>query len=170
MKQIFFSLLCIFLIIGALVSCASRKPVAPVIIEKTKEITKTVRDTVYKIDADSSYYEAYIDCINGKPVIRETTQTQLNSKPGRALQKPKAQLSGNKLNVDCYKDLEELHKQWEETYIKEHEQQPIYVDVPVEVEKPLTWFQKFQIWLGRIFLSIISLGVLLLVLRWKRIV
>jgi len=169
MKKLFFCFILI-LAIGMVVSCSVRKPLPPMVIENTKEIIQTIRDTIYKVEADSSYYEAYIDCINGKPVIRETPQTKLNTKPGRTLQKPKATISGNKLNVDCYKNIEELHKQWEETYIKEHEQTPIYVDVPVEVEKPLTWFQKLQIWLGRIFLGIISLGVLLLILRWKRIV
>lgn len=158
------------LIIGAVASCSTSKPLDPVIVTNTKEITKIVRDTVFKIEADSSYYEAYIKCVNGKPVLSETPKTKLNSKPGKNLQKPKAAIVGNKLTVDCYKNEEELHKKWEEQYIKEHEQTPIYVPKNVYVDKPLTWWQKTQLWLGRIFLGIISLGVLSFILRWKKII
>lgn len=160
----------IFLILCSLVvfSCASKKTPEPVILEKTKEITKTVRDTTYIIEADSSFYTAYIDCVNGKPVIRENSETKAKSKPGQALQVPKPKIEGNVLTVDCYANEHELKKQWEETYIKEHEQTPI--EKPVEVEKPLTFWLKTQIWFGRIFMGILSLSVIIGVLRWKRLI
>lgn len=158
------------LFIGTVVSCATKKPLDPVIITNTKEITKIIRDTVFQVEADSSYYEAYIKCVNGKPVLQDTKETKFNSKPGKSIKQPSAKIDGDKLKVDCFKDEEKLHKQWEEIYIKEHEQKPIYVPQLVYKDKPLTWWQNKQIWLGRIFLGIISLGVLSFILRWKKII
>ena len=169
MKHSFFFILLIFISLG-LVSCASKKPVDPVIITNTKEVTHIVRDTVFKVASDSSYYEAFIECQNGKPVLKETPETTKNGKTGRSLNKPKASIDGDKLKVDCYKNEEELHKKWEETYIKEHEQKPIYVPQNVYKDKPLTFWQKLQIWLGRIFLGIITIGVLSFILRLKKVI
>ena len=170
MKRNFFFILLIFISLGMVVSCVSRKPQEPVIITKTKETIKTVRDTIYKVDADSSFYAAFIDCVNGKPILRETTETKAASKPGKFLKVPKTTLVGNKLNCDCESQALELHKQWEETHTKEHEQTPIYIPTPVEVEKPLTFWQKTQIWFGRIFMGILSLFLIIGVLRWKRLI
>lgn len=169
MKRTFFFSYLIFVSL-VVFSCASRKTPEPVILQNTKEVIKTVRDTVYKVDADSSYYEAYIDCANGKPVIRETAATIQKSKAGKSLNIPKTKLNGNTLSVDCYAKEQELKKQWEETYIKEHEQTPVYIKTPVEVVKPLSWFQKTQIWFGRIFMGILLLFIIIGVLRWKRLI
>ena len=169
MKHFIF-IIALWLVIGSVVCCAGRKPHDPVIITNTKEITKVVKDTVFRIEADSSFYEAYIKCVNGKPVLQESPETISNSFPGRTLKKPKARIEGNKLKVDCYKNQEELHKQWEEIYIKEHEQKPIYVPQNVYIDKPLNWWQKTETWLGRIFLLIIVIGVSAFILRWKRII
>jgi hypothetical protein len=168
MKRTFFFIYFFLLIIGSVVSCTVKKPLDPVIITNTKEITKIVRDTVFQVDADSSYYEAYIKCVNGKPVLQETPETK--SKSGKYLKIPTAKIDGNKLLVDCYKDEEKLHKQWEEIYIKEHEQKPIYVPQNVYVDKPLNLWQKTETWLGRIFLLIIVVGVSSFILRWKKII
>lgn len=170
MKRNFFFILLIFISLGMVVSCVSRKPQEPVIITKTKEIIKTVKDTIYKVDADSSFYTAFIDCVNGKPILRETAETKAASKAGKFLKVPKTTLVGNKLNSDCEAQEQELYKKWEETYIKEHEQTPIYIDKPVEVEKPLTFWQKTQIWFGRIFMGILSLFLIVGVLRYKRLI
>ncbi|AZI55683.1 hypothetical protein EIB75_10655 [Epilithonimonas vandammei] len=56
-----------------LVSCVSRKPPEPVTIEKTRTVKEIVKDTIYQVEADSSFYYAYVECINGKPVLREPT-------------------------------------------------------------------------------------------------
>lgn len=172
MKKLLFFISLIFVSL-VLVSCVGRKPSEPVVLQNTKEIIKTVRDTVYKIDADSSYYYAYVDCKNGKPIIRENANNGTpypQSKPGKGLNIPKVTLDGNKLNVECYKKAEELFKTWRDTYIKDHEQTPIYIDKPVPVDKPISWFVKAQIWLGRFFLGIIALFSLIGVLRWKKII
>jgi hypothetical protein len=170
MKRNFFFIVLIFISLGMVVSYLHKKPQDPVIITKTKETFKTVRDTIYKVEADSSFYSAYIECVNGKPILKETPETKEASKPGKALKVPKTTLVGNKLNCDCELQEQELHKQWEETYTKEHEQTPIYINVPVEVKKPLTFWQKTQIWFGRIFMGILSLFLIIGVLRWKRLI
>ncbi len=170
MKRNFFFLYLIFISLVTLVSCASKKPQNPVIISNTKETVRTVRDTIFKIDADSSFYTAFIDCVNGKPIIRETAETKAESKKGNFLNIPKPIIKGNKLNINCYKAEQELYKKWEETYIREHEQTPIYIDLPVEVEKPLTFWQKTQIWFGRIFMGILSIFIIIGVLRWRKVI
>lgn len=169
MKRTFFFSYLIFVSL-VVFSCASKKTPAPVILQNTKEVIKTVRDTVYKVEADSSYYEANIDCANGKPVIRETAATIQKSKAGKSLNIPKTKINGNTLSVDCYAKEQELKKQWEETYIKEHEQTPVYIKTPVEEVKPLSWWQKTQIWFGRIFMGILLLFIIIGVLRWKRLI
>ena len=169
MKRTFFFSYLIFVSL-VVFSCASKKTPEPVILQNTKEVIRTVRDTVYRVEADSAYYQAYIDCENGKPVIRETAATIQKSKAGKNLNIPKTKLNGNTLTVDCYAKEQELKKQWEETYVKEHEQKPIYIKKPVEVEKPLTFWQNTQIWFGRIFIGILSLFIIIGVLRWKRLI
>ncbi len=169
MKRNFFFILLLFVSL-VVFSCASKRIQKPVVITNTREITKTVRDTIYKVEADSSYYHAFIDCINGKPFIRETALTKQNSKAGKNLKVPSATIKENTLIVDCYVNEQELKKQWEETYIKEHEQTPIYIKTPVEVVKPLSWWQKTQLWFGRIFIGILLLFIIIGVLRWKRLI
>ncbi|GLB51709.1 hypothetical protein NBRC110019_07480 [Neptunitalea chrysea] len=120
------------------------------IIEKeiTKTITETVHDTVFQVEKDSSYYRAYIDCVNGKPVLKDP-----ESKPGRKLKEPKVNLDdqGN-LNVDCEAEAEELFAQWKSTYEKEK----IEIEVPVIVPAELSWFQKLYLTMGKLFLIIIA--------------
>ncbi|TDX86182.1 hypothetical protein [Epilithonimonas xixisoli] len=166
MKRNFFFFYLIFISL-VLLSCVTKRATEPVIITNTKETVRTVRDTIFKVEADSSSYRAFIDCVNGKPIIRETDFTK--SKKGKILNIPKTVLKGNQLTVDCYKNEQELKKQWEETHTKATEQIPIYINVPVEVEKPLTFWQKTQIWFGRIFMGILSIFVIIGVLRWRRI-
>jgi hypothetical protein len=40
----------------------------------TERITETLRDTTIYIPADSSWYKAYVKCVNGKPVIINSRQ------------------------------------------------------------------------------------------------
>lgn len=102
--------------------------------------------------------------------MRNQETTSSGDIPGKVLTTPKATITGNKLNVDCYVQAQELLKQWQEVYIKEHEQKPIYVDRPIYKDTPLIWYQTAQIWLGRIFLLILAIVALALVLRWKKVI
>ncbi|KMQ63013.1 hypothetical protein ACM46_13770 [Chryseobacterium angstadtii] len=173
MKQFVF-FITLFFVSLVLVSCANRKPQEPVIIEKTREVRTVVKDTVFRSEADSTYYHAWIECVNGKPVLKESgayknfSHTADTSESG--LLAPKVLLTDGKLSVECYKQAQESFKTWRETYIKEHEQTPIYIEKPIYREKALSWFQQTQLWLGRIFLGVLALFTLVLIVRWKKII
>lgn len=150
------------------VSCKSRKPTEPVKIETTKTVTEVVKDTVFKVEADSAFYYAWIDCQNGKPVIINTAQEAENynrKNPGANAQPAKSQPGKNtivnatfqngKLNVDCHQEALNLFKSWKEKYISENQK----TTVPVYIEKPFRWYHKALMWAGGISLLLIAIGV-----------
>jgi len=148
-----FSLLLILL---WMTSCKSSKPT--VIKEvSTTTITETIHDTVFKIEKDSSMIRAYIDCINGKPVFKEIVY----QKAGKDLSIPSATLKDNILEVTCEKRAQELFAQWKSKHILEE----VYVEVPVEVVLPLTWWQSTQIYAGRILLLLLLLALVVWLIR-----
>ncbi|WP_294966283.1 hypothetical protein [uncultured Flavobacterium sp.] len=131
-----------------LVSCKSPKPVLSEEKAKTITIKETVHDTVFKIQKDSSSYKALLECQNGKVVVKNVTQAE----PGRTLKSPKVRLENNKLNVDCELKEQELYARWKSQQIKETEVKTINTTKFVNY---LTFWQKVQIWLGRIFLLVL---------------
>jgi hypothetical protein len=139
------------------VACRS-KQVATNGVLTTKTTTVLTRDTVIKTEADSSFYWAWIDCVNGKPVLRRDTvysTSKLNKeteKAGKYLKVPDVSLNGNNLTVNCEAKAQELFKTWQQQYVSEHQTETITLP-PVEVEKKLSWWQSTQIYLGRIFLA-----------------
>lgn len=145
-----------------LVSCKSRKPVEPERITDIRYVKEIVRDTVLTVKADSTFYDAWVECINGKPVLKQpqkADQPQSKTKElAKALQKPKVNLDENgKLTVECYKEVEQMKAQLTDKYeslLREH-QKTVYV------EKDLNWFQKTLMWLGGIFLAIIVVAIIL---------
>ena len=115
-----------------MVSCFSRKPPEPVIIENTKTVTQIVKDTVFQVEADSSYYFAYVECVNGKPKIISNQQeadnynrlnpgsnvTPPQKQSGKNVNEPKVNIDQNgKLTADCKSEALKLFKSWRETYV-----------------------------------------------------
>lgn len=155
----FFNSISILFCLAQLVSCGSRKPLPPETITDTRFVKQVIRDTVLKVQADSTYYNAWIECVNGKPVLREPkpakSQEQSNQKqkPEKALQKPNVILDENgKLTVECRKEVEQVKAQltsYYESRLKERTQ-------PVEIEKPFAWYHKILMWAGGIFLFLIG--------------
>ena len=148
------------------VSCGSRKPAEPLIIENTKLITKEtlVRDTVVVTQRDSVRTEVMIDCPKGGvPKIRTINN---NPPKGRILQPPQVSLNGNKLTIDCKAEAEKLALKLYDKYVKEHESQKI----PVYIEKPFKWYHKGLMYLGGIFILILALFALTGVLKWKKVI
>ncbi len=141
---------CLFFVLTILViSCGSTK--SPVVQNNTtteKTIIETVHDTVFKIEADSSIYQALLDCQDGKVVVKDVIQAE----PGRNLKSPKVRIDNNKLKVDCEAEAQKLFAQWKST----HETEKIFVskEIPVKVNE-LTWWQQTKIRLFWIFLIII---------------
>lgn len=157
MKNIKFS--CLFFVLTMiLVSCAGKKPV---VVQNTltteKTITETVHDTVFKIEKDSSSYNALLDCINGKPVIKDVLRTE----PGRTLKSPKVRIADSLLQVDCEANAQELFAQWKSTYIKENKRE--VVSVPVVTNK-LTWWQETQIRGFKVLLGLVLLTIAIITL------
>jgi hypothetical protein len=159
----FLSLLFLFVLLATtLSSCKSASVVPPATTETTttKTIKEVIHDTVFETKKDSSYYKAYLECVNGKVVLKSDTKPIV--KPGKFLQPPKVSLKDNILKIDCKAEAQKLFAQWKDTYTKEH--QSTIQRIPYPVEQPLSWFQKTELILGRIFLGLIlvftTLGVL----------
>lgn len=157
----FFNSISILFCLAQLVSCGSRKPLPPETITGTLVVKQVIRDTVLKVQADSTYYHAWIECVNGKPVLREPKpenkeKRAKNQDHKRALQKPKVILDENgKLTVECRKEVEQVKAQltaYYESRLKEYTQ-------PVEIEKPFAWYHKILMWAGGIFLFLIGFVV-----------
>lgn len=165
MKKIINYVCCVVLVVflAGCKSAASSLP--PPSTQETKEtVTKvTIHDTILKTEKDSSFYKAYIECVNGKPILKSPL-----SKAGKHQQAPKVDLKDNQLNIDCVTEAQELFHQWKETYTKEN--QATTIKIPYAVVQPLTWWQTTQIWLGRIFLFLLLVFITAVILRFKKII
>ena len=169
----FFSVIFSFFLLGCLLftSCKSKLP------EETKTIyvkaIEKVKDTVFVIEKDSSMYQAYIDCVNGKPVLKQSfedyqnqhpkTATAPKQKEGKDLKIPKVKLSKNGLlTVNCEKEAQRLFATWKEKYTSEitETQKPIYID------KELTTWQNIQLYTGKITLGLLGLTILAFLIRF----
>lgn len=155
-----FSLL--LLIMLGVFGCKSNTPVLP--LQETnhyKTITEVVRDTVLVVEKDMSYYQAYIECINGQPVLKN--EKTVSSNNGH-LKPPKVKIEDNKLTADCELIAQELFLTWKEKYISEFKE----TKIPYPVIQPLTKWQIFQIWCGRIFLLIATASIFGLIYKLKK--
>lgn len=132
---------------------SSCKTAKPTVITKTykETIKETVHDTVFEIAADSSAYQALLDCQNGKVVLKQITKAT----PGKNLGIPKVTIKDNQLSVDCLAQAQRLHAQWisKDTFQSLYEQQPVYI------EKELTLWERFLIGLGKITLAVLAIGL-----------
>jgi hypothetical protein len=148
MKNLKITVVC-FVLTMLLVSCGSSKPVLVQNNKSTsKTITETVHDTVFKTEKDSSYYQAYLDCVDGKVLVREV----IKSEPGRNLKSPKVRIDGSTLKVDCLAEAEELFAQWKSKFITESMNNELVMPVVTNV---LTFGQQLKIKLFWLFLIIL---------------
>lgn len=146
-----------------LVSCKSRKPAEPIIIEHTKTVTEKVHDTIYKIEADSAFYQAFVECRNGKPQIVNNTVQEKGGKNITA----QVKLENNQLTVDCNQKALEIFKTWKSQYVSELKPQIVELEVVKEVEREFSFWQKTQLWAGRIFLLLIGLSIIGFIIKLK---
>ena len=141
-----------------LASCGSTKPAAFENKTQTITIKETVHDTIFKIEKDSSFYQALLECQDGKVVIKQVVQAE----PGRTLKSPTGRLDNNQLKIDCEARAQELLAHYKNT----HQTSDEVIRVPFEVNK-LTWWQETQIKLFRIFAILSLLLVAWLFLKSK---
>ena len=151
-------------LVGTLVGCKTANVLPPTTIENTNTIIKkeVVHDTVFNTQKDSSYYKAWLDCKDGKVIIK----SQTNKTAGKFLQPPKVILKDNYITVDCEAEAQKLFAKWKDTYTSENHQSN--TSKPVLVERQLTWWQKFQIWCGRIFLAVALVSVIKFLLKFYK--
>jgi hypothetical protein len=167
----------LFFLFGALLltSCKS-KPVPGETKETIIQKFETVKDTVLVVEKDSSYYRAYIDCVNGKPVLVQSqkqisdynqknpgqTANAPKSFAGRSVKPPAVNLENGVLSVNCQKEAEKLFFKWRETYVKELQinNKPVYRD------RELTNFQIVKLAIGSIVIWILGLAVLVFGIRF----
>lgn len=147
----------VFLLI-LLASCSSPKPALAESKTKTITVTETLHDTVFRIEKDSSSYKALLACQNGKVVVTNVTQAE----PGRSLKSPRVRIENNNLRVDCEIKEQELYAFWKSRQVKEVEIKTIRITKYIN---QLTFWQKLQIWLGRIFLVVMVYYVVRIVYK-----
>ncbi|KAF2342837.1 hypothetical protein [Flavobacterium tistrianum] len=135
-------------IILIMISCRSPKPVQNENKIQTITITETLHDTIFKIAKDSSSYNALLECLNGKVILKNVIQAE----PGRTLKSPKVRLDNNKLQVDCNLKEQELYAHWKSKQVKDVQEKTITI---TQFTNYLTFWQKVQIWLGRLLLLIL---------------
>ncbi|MEN2416384.1 hypothetical protein [Flavobacterium mesophilum] len=152
----------LFFSVLVLVSCNSPKPVLSEQKDKTITIKETVHDTVFKINKDSSSFKALLVCENGKIMLKNVIQAE----PGRSLKSPKVRLDNNKLIVDCESRKEELFALWKSKQIHEIQVKTLKT---TKFINHLTFFQKAQIWLGRIFIVLLLYYGTRFTFRFKKI-
>ncbi len=137
-------------------------------IVSTKTITVTERDTVLVSVSDSLYYEAYIECLGNKPVLRDPTQKKTDGVNSEV------SLKDGKLIVLVNTEAQKLFMKWKEKYIEENKENtktvqvpyPVEVRVPVEVPVKLSFFHKLYLWIGKIsFLALI--GFIIYKIPWR---
>lgn len=159
MKKKLTQWLAILLAIVFITACKSEK----IIIQKeitTDTISETLHDTFFSIEKDSSFYNALLECQNGKVVIKNVT----NTKSGRKLKTPKVIIEDNQLKVDCFAEAEALYAFWKSQFIKSYK----VTEIPV-ITNELTWFQKTQIYIGRFLIIVLILLILLKLFKFNKI-
>lgn len=155
-KNSLFCFLLVCLLVTTLSACKSSSVVLPTATTENttnKIITIVKRDTVFETKQDSSYYKAYLSCVNGKVVFDQNTKAE--TKAGNHVQPPKVIIKDNILTIDCHVEAQKLLAQWKETYIKEHASTIKKIPYPVPIA--LTYWQQTQIVLGRLLLALVAL-------------
>lgn len=142
MKQMITILLCAFA-----VGCKCKKNTQQIFETRTETIIQ--KDTVFRIQADTSQYIGNLTLKDEKIYLEEVKHTAGKETP---LQKPRVQLQNNQLLVDCYLDEQKLYAKWKE----KHSTNQKTIIKEVAVAKPLPFWQKLLMYTGGISLAIIA--------------
>lgn len=164
-----FNVFALMLLIGFLLSCKPRQlPHEKEVVTITKTVTELKRDTIVTVEADSSYYEAFIECRDGKPLLKPPTGPKPGTTAGKNLQPPKAELDQyGKLKISCHYLQNQLKITLHEKHILEQKlAEKTIVPPPHLIEKQLTWWQKLWLFLGKILTSALVLFILYKI-PWK---
>lgn len=165
-KRVFTLFLLFVILVTTLGACKSPSIILPTKTETwSNTMTKEVlRDTVFVTEKDSSYYKAWLECKEGKVVIKEVVKTS----KGKYLQPPKVIIKDNYIKIDCEAEAQKLFAKWKDTYTLENKQTTI--TNTIEIERKLSWFENVQIACGWIFILLLIIVVIITILRWRRII
>jgi hypothetical protein len=148
-----------FAIITLISACATqKKPVIPVPVILTEKTTVKDKITPVTVEGDSSNITALFECDSLNKVIMK----QLNEVKGNNVNSNAEFKDGQFKYKTVYKDREVFIHGKDSITIKEV---PVPVPYPVEIERPLTGWQWFQIWCGRILIGSAVLLILVIVGR-----
>lgn len=158
----------IFVSVVSLTACKGVSEVPPNSkeVHTTERIVETIRDTVFRIEADTSYYKAWlipparqegVEHFDGTKSA-EITLREISKKGGKHLKAPTVRIKGNILTVNCEAEAQELFARWKEKHTEQLTRKTEKIYVPVD--KPPTHWQMFQIWCGRIFMGLLLLALI----------
>lgn len=144
--------------------------------ETTKTITLIEKDTVFTTKKDSSFYKAYIKCVNNKPVLTKPKKESIDTNeltpkktPGKYLKPPNVSLKDSVLNVNCQAEAQQLFFKWKEQFIQEQTTTVKTITLPAKlIEKKLSWWQKLWLALGKILTLVVTIW-LLTKISWKNL-
>ena len=107
-----------------LISCNENNKIATPDRFTDKKITnnEVIRDSIFKIQPDTSSLKALIEWTKGKAVIKEIIQSESGK---NHLKFPKIQIKDNILTVDCETRAQELVATWKEHHTKEFKTETI---------------------------------------------
>lgn len=155
MKQIaFLSLvLCTLLVL----SCrGSREIPAQNTTHTERTLTVIQHDTVFTTNPDTSTFKAHLLV----SPAGEFSLSEITRSKGSYTKAPAVLIRGNVLQVDCYTEAQHLFHSWKESYEKERSQSVQTIRLPPQkIEKRLSVWQHIQIWLGRLLLVILAVGL-----------
>lgn len=162
------------LIAALLLSCKPRElPKEKEVVTITKTIKEVLRDTLIQVQSDSSFYDAFIECQNGKPVLLQKPNFTTNEETylitsGKNLQPPTVFLSDTgKLKISCQYLANQLKITLKEKQILEEKlSEKTFLPPPLLIEKQLSWWQKLWLNLGKL-LSASLLIYLIIKIPWK---
>lgn len=162
----------LFLVSAILFSCnATKQLAAPPSVERTITITQQVHDTVLVVKADTVRVAAKLEvnANTGRISIAALSQQKPlpnipkvyngTSSTGRALAPNLSIDSNNNLSVECFCDSAAIVAKLTNTII--HDSTTVTPAPVIIKENRLTWWQKVQVWCGRIFLIMLLLLLLL---------
>jgi hypothetical protein len=166
----------IFVSVVSLTACKGVSEVPPNSkeVHTTERIVETIRDTVFRIEADTSYYKAWLEApqppkirgklpkgeLNtlGKNALPKITLREISKKGGKHLKPPTVRIKDNVLTVNCEAEAQELFAQWKEKHTEQLTRKTETIYVPVD--KPPSHWQMFQIWCGRILMGLLLLALI----------
>lgn len=163
-KALLISILSLFIL-----SCKTQKQIVETKTtetETTSRFEKEIpRDTTLKTESEESSFVGALKVDSSGAISVVPTKVESGS---NALQAPEVIIKNNTVYVDCQKDAEELFFEWKEKFIREHKTTTIEKEIPVLVKEDLSKWELTQIWLGRIFMFLItSSGVGLILYKFK---